>query len=157
MPTYTSTPSSFPAGSIITDVKLANWELLLDAISEAWTPYTPALTNLSVGNGTMTAKYIQAGKLVVCTGKIVLGSTSTVTGTIGIGIPVTAADTIAVGSALLYDSSTVATRSGGECDLASTTSLEFFGGNGGGPASATLPFTWTTGDQLRWEILYEAA
>ena len=157
MSNFTGTVPTFVADEMLTSTDMSTISSQLTAHADAWTSYTPTLTNMTLGNGTMTAKYKQIGKTVYCSGKITMGSTSSVTGAIGVSVPVNAKDTNGIGSALFYDSSTTANRSGGECDFSAVGRLEFFGGNGGGPATATLPFTWATSDQLRWVITYEAA
>src|SRR6185369_9654216 len=55
----------------------------------AWGSWTPSWTNLSVGNGTVVAKYVQIGKTVFARLSLVLGSTSTVTGPVIFSLPVT--------------------------------------------------------------------
>jgi len=158
MPTFTGAVAAlYTAGHKLIDSELKTWFDALAALTGASTPYAPTLTNITIGNGVVTAKYIQSGKLVHYSGKISFGSTTTVGGTIGVSVPVNAVDTIGIGSALCYDSSTTPSRSGGECDFSAVGVLEFFGGNGGGPANTTLPFTWGVNDQLRWDITYEAA
>lgn len=52
--------------------------------------YTPTLTNVTVGNGTLTTRYIQIGKLVFYRGEYIAGSTSSTSGAISISLPVTA-------------------------------------------------------------------
>jgi len=53
------------------------------AIGDAWTSYSPTWaidsggTNPSIGNGSLTGRYMQAGKLVMFTITLVAGSTTT--------------------------------------------------------------------------------
>jgi hypothetical protein len=157
MGVFTGTITAAPAGVKLIAATLKTWTDALTALTGATTTYSPTLTNITIGNGTVTAKYWQSGKFVKYSGKISFGTTTTVGGTIGVSVPVNAVDTIGIGSALLYDSSTTPNRSGGECDFSAVGTLEFFGGNGGGPAATALPFTWAVSDQLRWDITYEAA
>jgi hypothetical protein len=42
----------------------------------AWTSYTPTLTNMTLGNGTITARYAKLGKIVLVRITFTLGSTS---------------------------------------------------------------------------------
>lgn len=56
----------------------------------AWQSYTPALTNFTLGNGTMTAKYVQTGKTVNFRIIISFGSTTTVGSSPRFSLPVTA-------------------------------------------------------------------
>lgn len=44
----------------------------------SWTSYTPTISNGSLGNGTMTGSWFRAGAFVYCKVEITLGSTSTV-------------------------------------------------------------------------------
>jgi hypothetical protein len=48
-------------------------------ISGAWTAYTPTATNFTVGNGTLTGKYVQIGKTVCVRINFTAGSTSSYT------------------------------------------------------------------------------
>ncbi len=133
--------------------------------SWAWQSWTPTLTSLTLGNGTVTAKYIQTGKTVFFQFRFVLGSTSAVGTSPTISLPVTstsdygANDVIGEGhllsagthysSACLWTSTTVmrpvAQDSSGTY-LVSVTTL-----------TATVPNTWTTGDFLQLTGTYQAA
>ena len=53
-----------------------------------WTTYTPTLTNITLGDGTVSAKYVRIGKLVNVQVQFTMGSTSAVTGLIGVSLPV---------------------------------------------------------------------
>ena len=54
-----------------------------------YTSWTPTLTNITIGNGTVTAAYVQIGKHIHAQIRITLGSTSTVGGNPGFSLPVT--------------------------------------------------------------------
>jgi len=56
----------------------------------AWQTWSPSLSNLTLGNGTQIAKYIQIGKTVFVRYKFLLGSTSSVGTSPTISLPVTA-------------------------------------------------------------------
>jgi hypothetical protein len=58
-----------------------------------WTAYTPTLTNITLGNGTLSAAYAQIGKTVAVRFILTLGSTSSVSGTISVSNPVTGTST----------------------------------------------------------------
>lgn len=53
-----------------------------------WSTYTPTLTNVTIGNGTVSAQYFRVGKMVTVQVQVTLGSTSAVTGLIGVSLPV---------------------------------------------------------------------
>lgn len=142
----------------------AQWQEItgaLAALSGAWTDYTPvwtaATTNPDVGtNGSKTGRYLQVGKFVLYTGRILAGSDTTFgSGLWKISLPVNAKDgTLHVGSALCYDASTESNRRPAAVWMFDATSLRF---SAGGDVASGTPFTWTSSDQLRWTTIYEAA
>lgn len=132
-----------------------------------WQDWTPTLTNITLGNGTLVARYIQIGKTVSFTISFTLGTTSTV-GTVGtFTLPVTANTTgyivtfseIGVGKAIDVGTAdyTILVR------LNSSTTVRPILVNAAGTygasqgITATVPMTWTTGDQLTLTGTYEAA
>jgi len=136
----------------------------------AWTSYTPTLTNLTLGNGTLTASYNQTGKTVWVDFKFVLGSTSAVTGVPRFTLPVTANSKYSstqnnfIGHVWIEDSgvsnyfgaSTIATSTGmGATDIyvqnAAGTYLTLTG------ITNLIPFTWGTADYITARVSYEAA
>ncbi len=132
--------------------------------------WTPTLTNASVGNGTMTAKYIQTGKMVTARFALVLGSTSSVTGEFTATLPVTAATYAGssglnpVGLAQFYDTSASALYGGVTLYNTTTTvivrAVKTDATYGTFVAlSATVPFgaAFAVGDEVEFTITYEAA
>jgi hypothetical protein len=125
----------------------------------AWTPTT---TGITLGNGTITARYAQSGKFVNGSFKFSMGSTSAVTAAgISITMPVAlkAADSFNY-SALLYDVSAEAvigvvvtdtTTIYVGCAIASTSFAEYRS------IGVSQPFTWTTNDKIIVNFSYEAA
>lgn len=131
----------------------------LKAIGDPWQSYTPAFTGITVGNGTLSANYMQAGKLIGYRGSFTFGSTSSATTTIRVGLPVTANPATSylpfAGNVYLFDTSATARRywspvssSGTEFLIADSNYVT---------ANATAPWTWATGDQIAWQIFYESA
>lgn len=133
--------------------------------NDAWTAYTPTWTNLTIGNGTNDFKYKQIGKLVIVSGIMTFGSTTSVTGSIRLSLPVTASSGISVntslGNAVLRDAGTATNY--GPIFLASTTVIEILTYNASttylstSSTSSTVPFTWTTSDQIAIHLIYEGA
>jgi hypothetical protein len=124
----------------------------------AWTSYTPTFTNFTAGNATVQTAYTQIGKTVIYSGRVTLGSTSSVGGTINVSLPFTSVSQTQrfIGSAFANDAGSSSTA--GICWLSGTTSLAFWSGvNSGSGWNATTPFTWGNGDQFFWTITYEAA
>ena len=124
----------------------------LSALPVVRTTYSPTLSNLTIGNGTVSAGYTQLGKLVFYDCKITLGSTSSVTGGIQFSLPVTASDGkfVAVKAhGYAFDTSggayttMAAADSGNGTNVFPTTS-----GAAQSGTSSTIPFTWATGDML---------
>jgi hypothetical protein len=128
-----------------------------------WTTWTPTYTNFTIGNATVTARYQQIGKLVNVYLKIVWGSTTTFSGFPQITLPVTAANSgYATGSGYLQDTGTGSFT--GSILIEATTFFQFalFSTTGTYAAAAflaanTIPFTWTTTDQMTATFSYEAA
>lgn len=152
-----TSPVSLPAGAEIEDTDLDAYENL----TAAWTTYVPDWTSSgtapAIGNGTRSGAYIQVGKLVMVRGRLVFGSTSTFgTGSYRVSVPVTASGgsvNESTGSLWLFDNGT---QSGiGTCTWVSTTTLWL--STASGDITNTSPWTWTTSDQIRWSIIYDAA
>lgn len=143
----------------------STWQTIADpTVFTAWAAYTPVWTaassNPSLGNGTIAGFYKQTGKTVSAYGRLLVGSTTTFgTGDWRISLPVTAQTTAGpspVGSATAGDAS--ATSAGSRpanTDLITNTTMRFVSPSG--VLAATVPFTWTTSDDVRWQITYEAA
>ena len=129
-----------------------------------WQDFTPTLTGLTIGNGTVTARYCQINKFVAWQVEIVCGSTTTV-GDCRITYPVTASDVRLSGN-------------GGQVFFEDNTGADFVGNlyryntqevriyimdtatysyPRVVPISSTIPFSWTTDDRIIIQDFYEAA
>lgn len=113
-----------------------------------------------VGNGTTTARYTQIGKTVIGQMDLVFGTTTALpVGVLQFSMPVTAATSTGgladVGTFWAYDAS-VGTFATGVVYAPSTTAFGFIQG-GTGVYTNTVPWTWTTSDQIHIEFEYEAA
>lgn len=124
----------------------------------AWTPtWTAATTNPVIGNGTLTGRYLQVGKLVKCQLRLVIGSTTT-TGTGGwrFDYPVapntTYANLYQVGSVFCFNANGINVT--GVTQYGSAT---FWLGYTPTPITANSPFAWAEGDYLEVNFDYEAA
>ena len=147
----------FVAGDILTAAEVNTYLQQRDA----WTSFTPTLTNVTEGNGTKVAFYNRVGRIIHWYVKFTLGSTSTIGGLIGVALPVTAAaDAVAPGIARLHVAG--ASRPG-YYSMASTTRVDvyaIYAANTYGETSntsATIPATWTTADYFHLGGTYEAA
>lgn len=127
-----------------------------------WQSYTPtwtaSTTNPSIGDGTLSGRYIQIGKLVYCQFTMRAGSTTT----FGSGIwrfsyPVapnaTNANLYQVGSVFATDINV-----GSYYGITQYSGATYMGLHVNNVwVSATAPFTWANGDVLEVNVIYEAA
>ena len=127
-----------------------------------WQSYTPtwtaATTNPSIGDGTLSGRYIQIGKLVYCQFRMLAGSTTTFgVGNWRFGYPVAPntsnADLYQVGNIQAYDYGTMFHI--GVTQYAGVTYMGLI--INGNWVSGSAPFTWTNGDVLEVNVIYEAA
>jgi hypothetical protein len=171
MTAYSGTVEAMTTGTPFSGRKAAEWRGALGALTDPWSDYSASVqwqgasANPVIGNGVITARYIQSGKFVLYTGSIVMGSTTTFgTSTWFISLPVTpiasaASNTGYPGAAFFFDNSAAANRISGTMsiiDLSPTPRADFYIGSGGVVTSAA-PFTWAQNDVLGWTLLYEAA
>jgi hypothetical protein len=122
--------------------------------------WTPAFTNLTIGNGTQSHIYTKVGNKVTLEGTITLGSTSSISGALNdASVPFTANTTQRafnkcyfldngtanyVGTAVVNDLNVLQLLA----DNAASTYLTFSN------LSSTVPFTWTSTDIIRYSITY---
>jgi hypothetical protein len=135
-----------------------------------YTAFTPTFANLTVGNGTSSARFSRVNNVVNYYGYFTLGSTSAVTGVVNITLPVTANAIYAgiigipMGDLQMFDTSASTWFKGELFSISSATVTRtriwtVSGTNilNNSSPSATAPMTWATGDQFLWNITYEAA
>lgn len=147
-------------GEIVTAAKLNE---VFPAGDDAYTTWTPIYTNLTVGNGTVVARYNQIGQTVFAEYSLTFGSTTSIAGDVQISTPVTGASPgseLTVGVATLFDSGSTAhvgivemlgTTFRPRATIVSGTSIVRTS------LTSTVPMTWTTNDQLNFTAVYEAA
>ena len=130
-----------------------------------WRDWTPTWTNLSVGNGTVVARYQQVDKLITIRLSLTFGSSTSISGDVKVSLPVVPSGSYllsAIGQAFLVDTGTerflgyISTQVSGSVALirawgAATTIVNEI------TLSSTVPFTWTTSDILQFIATYEAA
>lgn len=136
----------------------------------SWTANTPTLTNIAIGTGggaLNSARFIQMGKTVFMHGKIVLGSAgASVSGAITIALPVTSVAVPIgigpIGQATLVQSGV--TQFTAVVYWTSTTTAVLVPINAASTyattatsTSSTVPWSWTAGDGLEYDLHYEAA
>ena len=150
-----ASPFPFTTGQVLTSADM-------NSIGEV-VSYTPTLTSLTLGNGTMTTRYVLINNFVHYEGKITFGSTSSITASNPqIALPFTSAQNFQIAGSVIYGDSGTATFSGLPI-IVGTTSIYLYISNfattyGSEVAvSSTVPFTWTTNDSITWSIHYAKA
>lgn len=165
--TVDGTSYDLPADEF-TATKVASYNSLLQALQNPFTAWVPTWTNLTVGNGTVTAKYRQIGKLVIVRLVIVFGSTTSISGAVSFTLPVTraayagTAGVSPLGMARFFDASPGAGYEGVVVTPSTTTAkLHVWQASGtytqAVDLSSTVPVTWTTSDEIHVQLSYEAA
>lgn len=145
----------------------ANDEALRDgvnAVTSAWSTWSPTWTNLTVGNGTVSARYKQVGNLVVARLAFTLGSTSAVSGSVAATLPAAAQEAVLspLGNAVFRDTGTETYVGVVHVHSSDTSKCEIQVKDTSGTyakralLSSTVPFTWTTGDILLVKLVYES-
>lgn len=130
-----------------------------------WTTWSPSYSNLTIGNGTVVARYTQIGKTVIARFEFTLGSTSAVGTNPDVSLPVTAAgfytDARLNWTDVLLQAA--GTRYNGMVRFPTTTTARINAMQVSGTnivsqgVTATAPATWTTADIIAWQVTYEAA
>ena len=131
-----------------------------------WSPWVPTLTNLTLGNGTQVAIYNRVGPAVDWYWSFTLGSTSAVGSVPTFTLPFAPSASYTAGNSVMGPASLVDVGILGYpaiTYLNSATALKFapFSASGTFAATvdvtATVPFTWGTGDFMSASGRYLAA
>lgn len=167
------TPNSVLKDYILADGNVTTAKIADEAVTNAklsiasgelgtYTSYTPTWTNVSVGNGTVSARYTKTGPIVKGRILFTLGSTSSVSGIVTFSLPVTAATTAysnndsAIGMGTLRSSQLypllVNPVTSTTARLVYLTSSAVYAGT-----SSSTPATWATGNVMSVSFEYEAA
>lgn len=135
----------------------------------AWSTYTPTLTNITLGNGTLAGRYRAVGKTVDFLITLTFGSTTSITGSNSkMTLPVTAlSGNWTSGDCAGYDTSAnqwfplcIFTAAAGGGASTADFLIKTYNTSAGSNAvtiSSSAPFTWATGDVLTIRGKYEAA
>lgn len=156
-----TTPRTWAASEVVT-AAVMNTHVRdnLKAMTE-WTTYTPTWTGTggtpTVGNGTLTGRYIVAGNLLTVRIDLLWGSTTSSTGVTVWRFALPSGRTASgmnVLAAQAYDSSAITNFAvnGFASPGATTVGVAT---HGGGNAGVSLPFTWANADRLTIEGVVE--
>lgn len=129
------------------------------ALSAPRMAYAPALTGMTIGDGSVSGRYQRVGVEIRWSATIIFGATTSVTGLITVGLPAntrTLRPRSPLGRAVLHDVSTAAIRlwdatNGDAVDRAYLCDIN------GSPASNLSPWGWANGDSIEINGAYEAA
>jgi hypothetical protein len=162
--TGSGTFARLPVGSNNTFLRANSSEATGLEWAGSYTTYTPTWTNLTVGNGTNTGRYLRIGNLVHVIQRFVFGSTSSISGTVQGTFPITAttnnisqffgtshmldAGVIQVYGSLYYNG----TSNFYICPLVTSGNYST-----AGFLAATIPFTFGTSDEITFNYVYEVA
>jgi hypothetical protein len=126
-----------------------------------WVSYTPVwtaegVTQPTLGNGSLTGRYVQIGKTVHMKLRLVFGSTTVVAGTSTwyFTLPVAAASADWSGPAVILDAGT--DNKLGAAAVIDATRVSIVG-EGINVVADGVPMAWATSDQLKFNLTYEAA
>lgn len=133
--------------------------------SWSWSSWTPTYTNITVGNGTVTAKYIQIGKTVHGRFRLDCGSTTSIAANFRVTLPVELesgySNYEAIGSAIARDSSSAneipgvvqVFNAGASADV----EVRWADSEGSANDPGDVPFAEADGDRFTFSFTYEAA
>lgn len=152
----------------ITDGSITNAKLSTSSneIGGSWQSWTPSYTNLTVGSGTVVARYRQIGKVVFFRWHFTYGTGSAVATGPVVSFPVTSATyggtatRQQVNANVAYFDTSGAASYSGICRWNDTSSftLRMAGGSSSeGNINSSQPFVWATGDEIHVTGNYEAA
>lgn len=140
--------------STATGTSANEWDSTVISYNPTW---TAATANPSLGNGSLNGSYTRVGRMVTLSFRLIVGSTTTFgTGVWRFSIPFAAHTRSYIGQAYVLDSGTtlltgiLRINEGGSeqyCQLLTHNSANF--------ASATVPITFATGDEVWGTITYD--
>ena len=163
-------PTEVTTGDVLTAAKW-NQDVVANmvALGGAWESFSASWSNLTVGNGTEAAAYIAVGKLYMVRYGLTFGSTSAMgteptltlpnSSSFATGMQIAANQ---VGHATMLDTGTTTYAAAVQYDTSTTVRLRAYNAASTylqaiGTPAASVPFTWTTGDVLTLQFVYEAA
>lgn len=167
LPGPSGTPVLLTWGTAVTNNSNEFVDILTEPTS-AWTAYTPAWTSTgtapAIGNGAITGKFMQFGKVGFFTGDLLSGTTTTYgTGIYRFSLPVGwsmagsgSAVPVDLGGALIIDAST-STNFIGQLRAVTATTFAIATHAAITNISGTVPMTFATGDIIQWRGVVELA
>jgi hypothetical protein len=159
-----TTPGTAVAGDVLT---AAFWNsnvrdnmIELAPIANAWTNFTPTLTNMTAGNGVHASRYLKVGRTVLVNYSFTFGTTTTISGAPVFTLPpgITADGPLLATQCEFLDSGTARYLGIVEADGNTQVVCQAISTTGSYAVqtapSATVPFTWTVNDRILVGIIY---
>jgi hypothetical protein len=141
--------------------------ILVPSETANWTTFTPTFGNFTVGNATISAKYLKINKTLTFRIVLTWGSTTSISSESYLNFPIAAAsDAAAQGGiySITYQDTGSTTYNGMIQSVGTSSSTIRFGNAKGdgtyvyyGNHSSTIPFSWTTSDIIYFGGMYEVA
>jgi len=158
-------PNTYTAGQVL---EAASLNANFTSVYDTYTTYTPTVTGWTIGNAAFSAKYAVSGDTVHAFGVFLFGTTSVVTASnLVLSLPVTGVeDPHSLGLAVFTDVSAGSTVAGySELITSTTMNLTWLDPEAAPLAvrleqwktGVTLPFTFASGDAVRWDLFYRKA
>lgn len=136
----------------------ADWVTVLEisAFNTFATTWASSGTQPAIGNGTLDCRWIRMGRCVVAHYGLVTGSTTTYgTGAYSLSLPVARNTTTRQGGGgHLFDTSASAYNASTPRCTAQTFNIV---AATGGLVTPSIPWTWATGDEMHFAVIYEAS
>lgn len=123
-----------------------------------WDSYTPSWVNVTVGNGTVVAKFATFNKIVCVDIVLTFGSTTTIASVAQVSLPVSNTNAGAAkpqGTLTCFDASTGNVFAGVPAIFDATHVFLYHDGAPLVTLGAAAPFAWTTSDQLAISLCYQ--
>lgn len=141
--------------------KASDWTTVFPLDTDAWTAFTPTLTQSVTVTKTVTyAAYTKVGRLVICNLYLTVTGAGTAANAVLIGLPIAAsASGPMIGSGMIYDASVPLIHMGVAVLNGSVASLYIHGGTGvfAGSTGGIFTAALASSDQVRISVVYESA
>ena len=156
-----TTPRDWTDGELVTEALLDTHVRDNLLALTTWTSYTPTWTATggtpTIGNGTLSGEYIEAGELCHVRIRMVMGSTTSISGTSDWSFSLPFASVgAAAGSVIIYDA-TSALQAGIATVQVGASAAFLIAAGASGIVGATAPMTWATSDYLAISLTYKVA
>lgn len=121
-----------------------------------WVDYTPTVSGMTLGNATVTGRYLRQGAICFVVTQIVWGSTSVMLGpTVAISLPVNASRLPMIAPGGMMTDAGVTTVTAFITSQPGALSVWGWAAGAAAVLSPTAPFAWSVGDKIEAWATYE--